>query len=409
MTFIGVDLISFKALPSSHNVTNIRITNIPPGLHFLYTGTDASLSIRHGRWLNFTATKPQWYVLRWNSDAENLDLLDHDDPAAQEAIRSPSTRGLVDYAALQDATSSLATKDSREAGDGSTPPYEERRAESTDWPALTRHMSPTFLTRALSSDSHWVVSSVSSAPSDTECIPGLSHLEASDTLQQHPLNLLPINLKQTWAAGDIGRTRTDRARDRSWYLSQLIESVTPVNGDKAIGAKELLGELQFCFLMVLTLANYSCLEQWKRLLKVFLTCQNALREAEAYFVQVVKVLRLQVWHVEDVEGGLFEMRDEGGSAWLRALWGRFRDLVDEVFGDGNGEEKGAVAAAGQSLRREVDALQKLFEDRYGWQSERDILRRGLLELEDGERVEVSMLGVDEDEETGEYAPVVVET
>jgi len=47
-------------------------------------------------------------------------------------------------------------------------------------------------------------------------------------------------------------------------------------------------------------------------------------------------------------------------------------------------------------------------DTYGWQSDKDILRRGLLELEDGEMVEVSMDGLDEEEETGEYAPTVVE-
>merc|ERR1711939_102481 len=86
---------------------------------------------------------------------------------------------------------------------------------------------------------------------------------------------------------------------------------------KAVGAREILGEVQFCFLMVLTLANYSCLEQWKRLLSVLLTCQAALDEVQGYFVEVVKVLAMQVRHFDDVEGGMFEMRDEGGSAWLR--------------------------------------------------------------------------------------------
>jgi A1 cistron-splicing factor AAR2 len=33
----------------------------------------------------------------------------------------------------------------------------------------------------------------------------------------------------------------------------------------------------------------------------------------------------------------------------------------------------------------------------------------MVELEDGERVELSMTGADEDEERGEFAPQVVET
>jgi A1 cistron-splicing factor AAR2 len=157
--------------------------------------------------------------------------------------------------------------------------------------------------------------------------------------------------------------------------------------------------------MVLTLANYSCLEQWKRLLGVLLTCRSALADVTPYFVEFVKVLRLQLRHVEDVDGGLFELRDENSSSWLRSLWRHFRAyVVDEAFG-----EDAAAREKGQNLRRETDALQRMLEEKYGWQNEKDILRRGMVELEDGERVELSMKGVDEDEETGEYAPVVVDT
>ncbi|KIW91578.1 uncharacterized protein Z519_07545 [Cladophialophora bantiana CBS 173.52] len=397
-TFVGLDLVSFNSSPHFQG-----IAKIPWGIHFLYTGTDASLSIRQGRWLDLSSANPV-QVLGWNTDGETLQVVDLHDQTAQNAIKSVSNGGrLVDYAALQNATSELSTREPKD-DDASQAAAEEGRAESKDWPALTTHISPSLLTRILSPD--WIISSISSAPNDTETIPGLSHLEASNALHQLPLHLLPVDLKQTWADGDIGRTRTDRARDRSWYLGQLIEhaATRPLPGGRgggdeaAVGARAVLGELQFCFLMVLTLANYSCLEQWKRLLTVLFTCRTALDEAEAYFVQAVRVLRLQIKHVDDVEGGLFELRDESASAWLRTLWARFRRLVDDP-------EKGLR----ESLKREVDVLQRLFEEKYGWQSERDILRRGMLELEDGERVEVTMPGVDEDEETGEYAPVIVET
>ncbi|EXJ68799.1 uncharacterized protein A1O5_07730 [Cladophialophora psammophila CBS 110553] len=397
-TFVGLDLVSFNSSPNFQG-----IAKIPWGIHFLYTGTDASLSIRHGRWLDLSSANLV-QVLGWNSDGETLQVVDPNDQTAQNAIKSVSDgRGLVDYAALQTATSELSARESKD-DDASQAAAEGGRAESIDWPALTTHISPSLLTRILSSD--WIISSISTAPNDTETIPGLSHLEASNALHQLPLYLLPVNLKQTWADGDIGRTRTDRARDRSWYLGQLIEQAATRppsggggGGDKAaVGARAVLGELQFCFLMVLTLANYSCFEQWKRLLTVLFTCRTALDETEAYFVQAVRVLRLQIKHVDDVEGGLFELRDESASAWLRTLWARFRGLVDD-------SEKGLR----ESLKREVDVLQRLFEEKYGWQSERDMLRRGMLELEDGERVEVTMPGVDEDEETGEYAPVIVET
>ena len=163
-----------------------------------------------------------------------------------------------------------------------------------------------------------------------------------------------------------------------------------------LAAKEILGELQFCFLMVLTLASYSCLEQWKRLLSVLLTCEKALDEVEGYFVEVLRILELQLRHADDVEGGLFELRDEIGCAWLRHLLSAFGDTVRDTVGE-NGE-----------LSREVERFERDMRERFGWEGKGDVVRRGMVELEDGERVEVSLDGVDEDEERGEYAPVVVE-
>ncbi|KAK5056180.1 hypothetical protein LTR84_012733 [Exophiala bonariae] len=433
-TFIGLDLITFNSSAQFQGIHNIR-----HGLHLLYSGTDASLSIRQGRWVNLTPDDPR-RILQWNADSESLDLLDDEAESAQNVIssaRDPS-RGLLDYEALQAATSDLAAKQSTNNGNTSLRSTKHRdgaeegddaeveedqgndngnsdpddQADPSTWQDLTSHISPTLLTRILQSE--WTTTSVASAPSDTETIPGLSHLEANDALHQHPLHLTVIDLKQTWAADDVGRVRTDRARDRSWYLSTLVDAVslelvdteTPSatarektqNERKTVGARGLLGELQFCFLMVLTLANYSCLEQWKRILVVFFTCHEALRDVEPYFVQMVRVMGEQMRRVEDVEGGLFELRDEVSSAWLRRYWARFRAAVDVHAADGGVED----------LKREVERLQSFFEDRYGWASERDRLRRGMLELEDGEMVEVSLAGVDEDEETGEYAPVVVE-
>lgn len=404
-TFIGIDLLSFNSSPHFQG-----ISNIPPGLHFLYSGTDASLSIRTGRWLNLSAQETKQRVLQWNTETENLDLLDDDDGADDATVSSSGNRGLVDYAALADATSDLAEKEARESRsadrlgiDQDEDNNEEEDNEdatqspSAAWSSLSRHISPAALSRILSPS--WTVSSISSAPTDTESIPGLSHLEAENVLHQLPLNLLPVDLKQTWSEGDIGRVRTERARDRSWYLSSLIDSASPGAKDKTVGARQVLGEVQFCFLMVLTLANYSCLEQWKRLLTVFFTSRNALTEVEGYFVQMVKVLAEQMRHVDDLDGGMFELRDEAGSAWLRSMWAKFRASVEDEFEESEATE----------LKTAVQGLQSFFEGKYGWLNKQNTLRRGMLELEDGERIEVSMDGVDEDEETGEYAPVVVDT
>ena len=383
-TLVGINLLSFNSSPKFHGVTNI-----PPGLLFLYTGTDASFSIRHGIWLNLHSSSPT-RILTWNDSDESLSLVDLASQQARKALNSLNflqKRGQVDYHALEDASETLSRKQDRDNGNTPT------TGDASDWPELSSHISASVLSRILGSSR--TLSSVSSAPGDAESIPGLSHLESSSVLGEHTtLNFVSINLKQTWGESDIGRERTDRARDRSWYLSQLLDGLSD---DKQRAAKEMLGEMQVCFLMVLTLANYSALEQWKRILGVVLTCRAALREVEGYFMEVLKVLKAQMEHVEDVDGGLFEMRDEEGSKWMRNLLTGFRGIVDEELEDGS--KLGGV----------LGELEGMLRERYGWEKSGDIMRRGMLELEDGERVEVSMQGVDEDEETGEYAPIVVET
>lgn len=404
-TFVGLDLISFNSSPNFHG-----IINIPSGFHCLYTGTDASLSIRHCHWLkvNTQSSTQRIYVFRWNHETESLDLLDHSNDTAQAAVRSiPSLqgRGLVDYTALQDASSDLQAKQSSTSGPTSTTSIDA-------WSTISRHITTRTINRILGQTGPtvlgWTLSSISSAPSDAESIPGLSNEEAAGVLNDNhasALNLVAINLKQTWPEDSIGRDRTEKARDRSWYLGHLVEVLAGAASggdlatDRQAGAKELLAELQFCFVMVLVLANYSCLEQWKRILSVVFTCKAALSDVEGFFVEIVKVFRAQLGRVEDVEGGLFEMSDEAGSAWLRGLMRTFRGNVDEVLG---GKDAG-------ELSTELKKFELWLRETYDWEDENNVVRRGMVDLEDGERVEVQMDGLDEEEETGEYAPVVVET
>ncbi len=378
-TFVGIDLVSFNSSPNFNG-----ITKIPPGLHFVYAGADASLSIRNGHWLNLSGTVVNTdstpYVLRWSVEEEALTVI----PATANNTITGS-RALVEYSALAEATSNITSKG---VGQANVP---------GDYPSLTSHVTCFTLTRILPST--WRISSISSSFRDSEAdsFPGLTREDASSAFRgdDSTLNLLDINLKQTWADADIGRTRTERAQDRSWYLGRLMD--TTGAGRRQEGAKDVLGELQLCFLMVLTLANYSCLQQWKRILTVLFTCREAVDEIEGYFAEVLRILALQLSHADDVEGGLFELRDEAASGWLRGLIQEFAEMVREVVG-----EEGEL---GVEMKRFEVEMQKRFD----WEGKGSVLRRGMLELEDGERVGVSMDGADREEERGEYAPVVVET
>lgn len=406
-TFIGINLVTFSSTPNFCGTTGI-----PPGLNLVYTGTDASLSIRHGTWLDTSPSRSGSYIhtLEWDAEQECLVLLKPDHEAAQRAARGLSSlqgRGLVDYTALRERTSSLqqeqSTRRSTEQSSGG------RERDQDAWFTLTSHVTPRLLSRLLNSTRTWTLTSLASTQQDAEAehIPGLSQHESSATLAPYStLNVSRVNLKQTWPDSAVGGERTEKAQDRSWYLGHLIRALSPpatetrskTDGEQITqrqAASELLGELQFCYVAVLTLANWSCLEQWKRLLSVLCTCRSALTEVEGFFVEVVTVLKTQLSRVEDVEGGLFEMADEHASAWLRQLLRRLRRNVDEV-----GAEK--VSAV-------LEELEYWLREQYGWEDERNMLRRGTVQLEDGEEVEFEDQRYDEEDELGEYAPVVVDT
>lgn len=193
----------------------------------------------------------------------------------------------------------------------------------------------------------------------------------------------------------MGKERTDAAQDRSWFLGDLIENHCQAKNKRGREV-EILGELQFVFLMVLTLNNNSCLEQWKRMLKLLLTCQQAVKERKVLFVELIRLLRVQLGQCPSAEGDMFGMNEARGG-FLRPLLTNFRKYIDESAGTWKAD-----------LVEELDELQEYLEKEFGWQLEYSYVRRGFVDLEDGERVEMDMNDADEDDEQGEYAPVVVD-
>jgi A1 cistron-splicing factor AAR2 len=202
-------------------------------------------------------------------------------------------------------------------------------------------------------------------------------------------------LKKTWRDGATGRERSEGAQDRSWTLGELIEKHCQGRNPQA-KESEILGELQFAFLMVLTLNNNSCLEQWKRLLTVLFTCRQAIKERAHLFVQVLETLKVQLGHCADMEAGMFDMNEHGGG-FLKPLLRRFRKALDDFDGKWKAD-----------LVDEFDELQEFLQQEFGWELDDSFVKRGMLELEDGEQVEMDVNDADEDDETGEYAPIVVD-
>jgi A1 cistron-splicing factor AAR2 len=364
----GIDLLSFTTTPRFRGVKDL-----PSGWHFIFTGSSTALSLRHGLWFR-VQDRHQLTVTRWHREVEAFFAVTD----AAEKLRWRANIGEVWEKGLTPYRQSSAGKD-------------EAQDLSGDWLQLTSYISEALLRRITQGDSESLhLTSASSATQDLDEIPGLSSSE-SKTYPEKELHFLPIDLKRTWRPDAVGRERTEAAQDRSWALSSLMFEAGNNQGD------EIIGELQFCFLVLLTLNNWSCLEQWKRLLTLLFTCKTAVPAHPDLFIRAIATLRLQLMHCKDAEGGLIDLADEGGSL-LKALLTRFRKGLDAL----------PRVEEIQDVLDELDDLEAYLRDEHGWQFGGSFAKSGVLDLEDGEQVRMDTTAYDEDDETGEWAPQVVD-
>jgi A1 cistron-splicing factor AAR2 len=402
----GIDLLSFTTAPKFKG-----LKNLPSGWHFAFVSPNTSFSLRHGLWFRVSpdsaegsSAPPQLTIAKWNPATESL---------VPETMSTELMRHRANLSAIWREGLSPYRQSAGMEGD-------ERAEEDrlSEWVDLTSHLSPTLMERILGppiTEECWVISSAHSAKGDVDDLENFLHkntatgsTNAENTriteLDERPLHFSPVNLKQTWREGATGRERTVAARDRSWALNELISQ--HCGGD----ANAILGELQLCFLMMLTLNNYSCLEQWKRILELLFTCREAPARDEnevtvgeepqgraRLFVEVLRLIRLQLGRAQDVaEGGLFDLSEDGAS-FLTTHLRKFGKDLEETEGTGK-----------KRVLTELKVFEEWAEREFDWRIREDIVKRGMVDLEDGERVEVRLDGFDEEDEEGDFAPTVVE-
>lgn len=408
---------AFTSAPNFHG-----IKELPPGVHILYTGTTDSFSLRTGEWFTVpgsnegeqTGSGVDVRLRHWDKSTELLALVDESkDEGRQHAMQQRANLSRIWAAGgLLSYKSRTNKKDDQEETTDTTLAH-------GGWNSLSGYITASVLERILGCaelDSEgrprWTISSGSSAARDSDKIPGLpsqgdTELRGKLVEDEKELRFLPVDLKNTWPPGAVGRERTEAARDRSWALGNICEWAT--NNSRATGRiisedslsegeMQILGELQITFLTALTLINFSCQEQWMRLLQLIFTCQKAVEERQSFFIEVLRLLKLQLAHNDDVEGGLLEMDGDDGNTVVKKILMKFRRIIyDDLTAD--------ISA----VKAEFIKLEKWANEEYGWElAKESTVRRGMVELEDGEQVELEINGAEEEDETGDYAPVIVD-
>lgn len=273
----------------------------------------------------------------------------------------------------------------------------EETAASDAWNTLVAHVSAATLARVFGED--W--SADSTMPSSAEDHDGADDgLPPTAAETERSLRFTPVDLKRTWREGAVGQERTTQARDRSWALERVLQA--------AGGPQELLGEWEVAFVLCYYLGNYAAGEQWRRIVALCLTCREAVvarggsgggSDGSALLVQVLAALRrmLEVLAAGEEHGFLGE---EVLAEVARLLRGFGKMLREEETDD---------PSRGVEVRREFEHLKEWMARKMDCVLDtREMLRKGTVMTEEGDIVEVEAEGLDEEEETGEYAPVIVE-
>jgi len=237
---------------------------IPPGLHYIYSspgGDDIGVS-RSGF---FAHIKPRTVVVRrWDQEAEELVVLDSED----EVLRFTDGALGFDF-------------------DGNLGPYPPEKA--SQWNELTRHCHEKLVQKV-------------------EPVGGVLRSKRQE-YTEGPSDGVPEPLEPFEAArSGLFFTQLPRARvpkgaspeevtrlhhDRSPQLDELIEK------ELKHVELDLLGELQMAFIAFLLGQNFDAYEQWRGLLSLLCSCEDAVTKRPELFTELLRVLFAQIQQSPD--------------------------------------------------------------------------------------------------------------
>ncbi|CAI2177495.1 19959_t:CDS:2 [Funneliformis geosporum] len=342
----GIDYNSWKIGPKFKG-----LKLIPPGLHFVFYSTSdksGTSGLRTG-FFKFYESK-EIVIKDWDNTLEDVKKSEQLDP---EQIKRLKT-------------------DMRQF-DPFLGPYP--LSPPTNWQKLirlTNYITPRLISIILPNDGK--VTNISSSTVDEE---ELINLGDSRYGESDIILFTKFDLKKSWKLGATGQEVTKYSQDKSWLLDELLTKSYDNN------YKELLGELQLAFVCLLMAQNYAGFVQFKNLVQLICSCQEALEKyADTLFIDFIDVLNYQL---EECPQDFFHEILAENNYLIHSLKIFRRNILD------------SINASSQQQSQKFHVLRRRFEKFRGFLNKR--FHWGIVDEE---------LAKEEEEEEGEYAPVVVE-
>lgn len=272
----GIDTQFFQTTPQFRG-----IKLIPDGVHVVHWGSDEQ-SVRSGHF--FVASDQGLVILRWDPDNEQMILASDMSELDVSAVKSR----LGEYYAFMVSCPS-----------------------SDQWQELTSHITQPILNlvpQTVTSSSTSVEENALLKKSLYDS--ALKRAEQSGTAVEEDriiqsvvdqgdkgdvLEFTAFDLKKTWREDAVGRERTEQARDKTWYLNEVVLP--------KCGFYNLLGELQLGFVLMIILANYSGAQQWMKIVQLL---GNSLSDMELHPERYSALVGLLLTQLQTIPEEYFE-------------------------------------------------------------------------------------------------------
>ncbi|KFA64567.1 hypothetical protein S40285_04563 [Stachybotrys chlorohalonatus IBT 40285] len=376
---VGIDNASF----TKRQFRGVR--HIPPGPHFLWLTHPGGATLRSGVWID-SSDNNSVYVLQWDSHNEVL----HYSGIAESRFQAESLAEFQDQLESYQELASLST---------GNPPTTHKALDPDLWQRMTECVAYSVLEGIMGRHSAgWLVDTA-------DRVRGSRLLPAEAELEKATMNplLLGRELKfsfsqssRTYSITQTGRDRTLKATDSTQYIMDRLS-----NGGMP---HVMIGEFQFAFIVGWHLCNDACIQQWwYMLLKLVLraySLPDCHPDLAAHFLQT---LAAQIsYSQKTLEFSVFDY-DDSHSEELRRSLSLYKSRLDEFLLEKGRDASPAQVAVGTALAAVELAVAKHGVDIRGY-----MVRRGNVMMEDGEQVELEMTERQDEDESGEWAPTVVD-
>ncbi|KAG6036046.1 hypothetical protein E4U41_005816 [Claviceps citrina] len=384
---VGYDALSFTA----QHFGGVR--DVPEGPHFFWFSHPGGVAARAGVWLLGSQSRDRVHVVQWDKYNENLtEALSSE--ARNHAENVPNIHSkLIPYSdpsTLGGAVGQLSAS--------------KVEANLAIWTQLTTSITSSLLDRITGPQSGgWIVHTLDRAQSAVVQFSAELHLEGlipNKSLQQRQLKFTFERTTRLFSLESFGSDRTLEAIDPTKYLLSQIES--PAND---LVHEDLVGELQFSFVVGMLLGNDACLEQWWFMVLKLLAKSHLLVEKQPLLAAALwRALTAQfTYGIQWIESPLLDPLEHKCRELRVSLVVYKRRLAEFLQSDENLVTPNhlAVSTAFARLESVLTAA--------GWDLSPDhVVRRGFFMLEDGEQIELELSELDAEDERGEWAPEIVE-